>query len=79
MKKPWQKCPNCGWEPLTRVHKDNDIICNHCSESLYKKVDSWSGDRYVKCPTCGYEGKELVNPKHRTKCPKCGEYVVRSS
>lgn len=72
-----QKCPNCGAQPLIRVHKDNDIICNHCSESLYKKVDSHSGDRYVKCPTCGYEGTENISPGPQSRCPKCKSLLVR--
>lgn len=76
MNGPLPKCSHCGYA-LVRVHKDGDIICNHCSESLLKKVNSWSGDRYVKCPHCGHEGPENISPGPNTRCPKCGNLLLR--
>ena len=70
-----QFCPHCG-KILIRVHQGGDVICNDCSESLLKKVDSWSGRSYVKCATCGYEGEELSDPRYTTRCPKCNNFVL---
>ncbi|MFW6174073.1 MAG: hypothetical protein ACOC5T_10040 [Elusimicrobiota bacterium] len=75
--KPLPKCPYCGAQPLIRVHTKDDVICNHCSESLLKKVDSWSGKKYVKCPICGYEGPETVSPGPQSRCPKCNSLLLR--
>lgn len=72
---PLQRCSYCG-AILVRVHDQGDVYCNNCSESLLKRVDSWSGKTYVKCPTCGYEGMELVDPKYETRCPKCNNFVL---